>query len=120
MAAGETTLERAGDQLAARLNLGGRTVIEARARIGADRLATNAGHSVYYTERRKIGGGREVARFGVPWVADAYRVEGAEVEFCFEAGSQAESLVGAGPQAIVSASFRRMTLVPYLACGPVS
>jgi hypothetical protein len=113
--AGETELQVEGDRLTARLRLDGRIVIEARVRIGTQELGLRAGHSVYYGEHATSGGGREVARFDVPWVAEGFPADKPEVVFDFELGTGAADLVDNGAQAVIAASFRRMTLVPYLA-----
>lgn len=113
--AGETELRIEDNQLTARLRLDGRIVIEARARIGMQKLGLRAGHSVYYGERHAGGGRSEVARFDVPWVAEGFPADEPEVAFDFEPNTGAADLVENGSQAVIAASFRRMTLVPYLA-----
>jgi hypothetical protein len=113
--AGETELRVEGDRLTARLRLDGRIVIEARARVGTQKLGLRAGHSVYYGERPAGDGGREAARFDVPWVAEGFPADKPEVVFDFGPGTSAADLVDNGAQAVIAVSFRRMTLVPYLA-----
>lgn len=112
---GETALQIDDDWLTARLNLDGKTVIEARARVGREKLALRSGHSVYYSERRASDGGRELTRFDVPWVAESFAASDPEVIFDFKPGTGAADLVDNGAQTVVAVSFRVMTLVPYLA-----
>lgn len=111
---GETELRIEGDRLTARLRLDGRIVIEARARIGTEKLGLRAGHSVYYGEHAAGDRGREVARFDVPWVAEGFPADEPEVVFDFEPNTGAADLADNGVQTVIAASFRRMTLVPYL------
>ncbi|MGN6584816.1 MAG: hypothetical protein ACTHJV_14045 [Rhizobiaceae bacterium] len=113
--AGETEHRVEGDRLTACLRLDGRIVIEARARVGTQKLGLRAGHSVYYGERTAGDGGREVARFDVPWVAEGFPADDPEVAFDFEPNAGATELVDNGAQTVIAVSFRRMTLVPYLA-----
>lgn len=113
--AGETEFHIEDNRLTARLRLDGRMVIEARARIGTQELGLRAGHSVYYGERAGGDGGRQVARFDVPWIAEGFSADNPEVVFDFEPGTGAADLVDNGAQAVIAVSFRRMTLVPYLA-----
>ena len=87
----------------------------AKARIGHDLLTTISGHSIYYAERDAESGGREVARFEVPWISDAYAADDPTVDFDFPPNEAALRFVTNGPQSVTAVSFRRITLVPYLA-----
>ena len=113
---GETLVQTDGSSVDARLSIDGRQVVTADALISCDPGATRSGYSVYYGDRTS-NGEREIARFQIPWVADAHTVKDAHVEFSFDSGSPLLGLVNNGPQQIEFASFRRMTLVPYLANG---
>jgi len=99
--AGETELQIEGDRLNARLRLDGRIVIEARARVGTQKLGLRAGHSVYYGECAAGDGGREVARFDAPWVAEGFPADDPEVVFDFGPGTGAADLVENGAQAVM-------------------
>jgi hypothetical protein len=112
---GETELRIEDNRLTARLRLDGRIVIEARVRVGTQKLGLRAGHSVYYCERRAGDGNREVARFDVPWIAEGFPADEPEVVFDFAPNTGAADLVDNGAQKVIAVSFRRMTLVPYLA-----
>jgi hypothetical protein len=101
------------------LKLQGRSVVKASARIGDRSIGTASGHSIYYAERDGTDG-REVARFQVPWVSDAYTAQDPSVKFSFPDDPASPSYVSNGPQAIAAVSFRRITLVPYLSSGIVS
>lgn len=112
---GDTHLEYQGDVVTATLRLADQTVVTAQARLGRDRLRTISGHSIYYAERGAVAGEREVARFEVPWVSDAFAADGAVVDFAFPDGEAALRFVANGRQPVTAVSFRRITLVPYLA-----
>jgi len=112
---GETTVEIVDDRFIARLVVDGRTQIAASARIGRQMLGTMSGYSIYYAERDNGEGGAEVAQFEVPWVSDAFDAESASVEFLFEDGAAPWRLVGNRQPTVLGVSYRRITLVPYLA-----
>lgn len=119
IADGDTRLGFRGDLVETSLHLGERTVITARARVGRDRLNTSSGHSIYYAERASPVGGREIARFDVPWVSDAYGAEDPVVECDFAHNEPALGFIANGRQVVTAVTFRRITLVPYLASGAV-
>lgn len=112
---GAISLEFRNDVVTATLGLGDRTVVTARARLGRNRLKTITGHSIYYAEREAEAGGREVARFEVPWISDAYTADDPSVDFAFPEEEAALRFVTNGRQSVAAVSFRRITLVPYLA-----
>lgn len=111
----EISLEFQNDVVTATLGLAGRAVVTARARFGRNRLKTVTGHSIYYAERDAETGGREVARFEVPWISDAYEADNPTVDFTFPETEAALRFVTNGRQSVAAVSFRRITLVPYLA-----
>jgi len=113
--AGDTTLDLRRDVAKATLRLGDRTVVTAQARVGHDCLKTVSGHSIYYALRDAETGGREVARYEVPWISDNYTAEDPIVEFAFPEDETALRFVGNGRKSVMAVSFRRITLVPYLA-----
>jgi hypothetical protein len=119
MRPGHTLMTREHDVLSTQLRLGRKMAIAAHARIGSNRIGTSSGYSIYYAERKAPSGGREVARLDVPWIADAYSASDAAVEFSFSNDDPSLTFVANGPQSIEAVSFRRMTLVPYLAQGVV-
>ena len=112
---GEISLEFQNDIVTATLGLGDRAVVTARARVGRNRLKTISGHSIYYSERNAETGGREVARFEVPWISDAYAADEPSVDFAFPEKDESLRFVTNGPQSVAAVSLRRITLVPYLA-----
>jgi hypothetical protein len=115
---GETEMRREGDILKATLHIDHHLSISAMARIGSEKRATLSGHSIYYAERHAPVGGREIARFEIPWVSDAYSAKEPVVEFAFPADNKALSFVANGPQVVETVTFRRFTVVPYLSQGP--
>jgi hypothetical protein len=112
---GEISLEFRNDVATATLRLADRPVVTAHARLGSSRLKTISGHSIYYAERDAESGGREVARFEVPWISDAYAADDPTVDFAFPEQEPALRFVTNGRQTVAAVSFRRITLVPYLA-----
>jgi hypothetical protein len=120
MRPGETEMSLDGDILRATLRIGNHAAVSVKARIGSEKRATLSGHSIYYAERDAAGGGREVARFEIPWVSDAYSAEEPAVEFAFPACDGALSFVENGSQTVEAVAFRRFTVVPYLAQGSVA
>ena len=116
---GETSSRLEGDFLRASLHVDDRPVVAVSARIGLGKQATASGHSIYYAERDAAGGGRELARYEVPWISDAYSAQDAVVDFTFPDEDPALSFVSNGPQVVEAVSFRRITLVPYLAYNTV-
>ena len=103
------------DVVEAALLLGGHPVVRARVRVGGKKLRTTSGYSIYYAQREAVEGGFQVARFEVPWISDAYEALDPHVELSFSSQASALSVVSNGCPEIKSVSFRRMTLVPYLA-----
>ncbi|HUZ64146.1 MAG TPA: hypothetical protein VMU82_10605 [Acetobacteraceae bacterium] len=112
---GDTRLHFQDGFVTATLRLADRAVVTARARVGRDRLKTVSGHSIYYAERDAEARSREVARYEVPWVSDAYAAEGGTVEFNFPEDERALRVVANGRQTVTAVSFRKITLVPYIA-----
>jgi hypothetical protein len=112
---GQTSLSFHRGLATATLTLHGRTVITAQARVGEDRLKTASGHSIYFAERKSSRDKQQLNRFVVPWVADSYGASAVAVNFDFPINDPLQGLVKNGPQTITSVSFRRITLVPYLA-----
>jgi hypothetical protein len=112
---GQIDLELRNDVATATLRLADRPVVTAHAHLGRSRQGTIAGHSIYYAERDAASGGRELARFEVPWISDAYAADDPIVDFAFPEQEAALRFVTNGRQSVAPVSFRRITLVPYLA-----
>jgi hypothetical protein len=112
--AGDTSLDFDDGVVTAKLRLGDRAVVTARARVGRGRLRTTSGHSIYYAEREADAGRREVARFAVPWISDLYDADEPAVDFAFAEDASALRFVKNGGQPVIGVTFRRITLVPYL------
>jgi hypothetical protein len=117
---GKTLARVEDDRFAAQLSIDGRPVISASARIGREKLRTVSGHSVYYAQRIAAAGGFEVAKFVIPWVADAFEAHSADVEFSFPNDKLSASLFRNRRPVVGGVNFRSITLAPYLAQGPVS
>lgn len=112
---GQTSLSIHHGLATATLTLRGRTVITAQARVGEDRLRTASGHTIYFAKRKGCRDKQQLNRFVVPWVADSYGASAVAVNFDFPINDPLQGLVKNGTQTITSVSFRRITLVPYLA-----
>ena len=112
---GKTSLEFRDDIVKATLCLSDREVITAKVRVGRSHQKKISGYSIYYAERDAKSGGREVARFEIPWISDAYAADDPILDFAFPEDEGALRFVGNGRQSIVAMTFRRITLVPYIA-----
>jgi hypothetical protein len=117
---GETLAGVEGDRFLAQLSNEGRRVISASAHVGREKQRTLSGHSIYYAQRIAAAGGFEVAKFAIPWVADAFDAHSAEVEFSFPNDKLSASLFGVRRPVVVGVAFRSITLAPYIAQGVIS
>ena len=104
---------RDGDELTYVVDAGDGTRINARARIASTIARTAASRSIYYTSRDHDGRS-EVARYDIPVISDAFSLDQSSTS-CRVLG--VTGIVHDGDQKVLIASFRRMTLVPYLSRG---
>jgi len=113
---GQPNVTIVGDRLTGSLELEGRKVISASATVGSERLGVQSGFSVYHAQRVGQDGSAEVARYDVPWVGDSYSAENPAVTLSFGVEDHpAYALFGGRAPTVLGVTFRRMTLVPYLA-----
>ena len=112
---GQPNVTIAGDRLTGVLELGGRIVISASATVGSEPQGVQSGFSIYHAPRTGPDGAAQVARYVVPWVGDSYLAESPAVALSFDAQAPANALFGGQPPTVLGVTFRRMTLVPYLA-----
>ena len=112
-------LEKHGDRLTFTLALDGREAIRASATVAPTMTGRQAACSLYYPERQGPAGGREVARYEISSIADAYPASDASVFIDLDPADPASAFLDARQQVVDAVAFRRMTLVPYIATGTV-
>lgn len=114
--AASISLEYHGGKAHYHLNGADGVVIDAQATIRPKKLTTQAAHSLYFG-LRDTSAQAEIVRYDIPSIGDAYFVEAASVHLGSSAAAIPSDIISIGNHVPIATSFRRLTLMPYVATG---